>query len=52
MPEEENKNDKKETKSKEKLTVRKLNDVTEEEFRRRKCRLIVRNLSFLGKEKN
>ena len=38
----------KETKSKDKLIVRRLNEVTDMDLRKRKCRVIVRNLSFLG----
>ena len=38
----------KETKSKDKLIVRRLNEVTDIDLRKRKCRVIVRNLSFLG----
>lgn len=39
-------------KGKEKLLVRKLNDITEVDYRKRKCRLILRNLSFLATEAN
>ena len=38
----------KEIKSKDKLIVRKLNEITDIDLRKRKCRVIVRNLSFLG----
>ena len=38
----------KETKSKDKLIVRRVNEVTDIDLRKRKCRVIVRNLSFLG----